>query len=270
MSKQLDDLFRKQLEGHQATPSANAWEKLDRQLKEKKRKKAIYWMGVAASITLVLVSVWVLSDADWANTPNTLAIVETETGDSSNVAAHQAEKETSLKEEVKAVVEEGSFSQEKEERQEAVVKEQLEESKQESLEIAEIKSQGSQSGELQKEKEGRQVTITDKETVVMVNQGELEEETLLAEAEVGQEVITNEKEEVPVQKSSVKLVYTLEPVQNTNTAKQEDTPQKRSKGDVFNKITAFAKNVKVPEDGISQLRSMKNSLLSFDKEKDKK
>lgn len=52
MEERLDQLFREKLSNHKITPSADAWEKINTGLRQKRRPAAI-WMAVAATVILI-------------------------------------------------------------------------------------------------------------------------------------------------------------------------------------------------------------------------
>lgn len=78
MSKaHIDKVFEQKLAEHRSEPPVGAWDKLEAQLDEKKRKKAVVWYQVAAAVAILLVGGWFVLRTPQMQTGNTVAEVST-------------------------------------------------------------------------------------------------------------------------------------------------------------------------------------------------
>ena len=58
-SREIDQLFRDKLESFEKDPSTLAWDKLQAQLPGKRKRLPLFWIGVAASLSLLAVSIFI-------------------------------------------------------------------------------------------------------------------------------------------------------------------------------------------------------------------
>jgi hypothetical protein len=59
-NEEFDRIFREKLENHQAKPSAAAWEKLEYQLPEPRPSQKGLWWAIAASVSIILATSWMV------------------------------------------------------------------------------------------------------------------------------------------------------------------------------------------------------------------
>ena len=63
----LDNLFEKKLANHELTPSASAWDDISTGLDKKRKVKLRGWLNVAAAVTLLMASAYLLIQSDSTN-----------------------------------------------------------------------------------------------------------------------------------------------------------------------------------------------------------
>lgn len=251
MSNQIDRLFRERLEGHSVQPSPEAWRKLNAGLAEKRVKKFAIWIGMAASVALLLVSGWLILKNDVEVIPTEIAL------GTPQLEQREVPKNKSL--------EEANGIDKKEDKTPLAI-----ESPSKSLDT---KNNGT--GEVETSNATPVNTTQTEEnsanTTVSINQNSNQEEyledskeTVKDENLVAENVSTNTSK---ASNSSVKIIYNLEPAVKAETSDpilNQSVQEEEKNEKAFDKLMAFAKNVKSSDINLGQLREVKDNLLSFD------
>ena len=244
--QRFDEIFREKLTGYSEMPSPEAGKKLSKQLKERKRSVWIQFTRLAAALTLIAVSVYVVQS--WNDTPHDELAQQTT---SSTVPAKNVEKQipqtpTALS--VNPSSQEFSISKTEEP--------SIEKNSEEPSTIKNVNPP-----------EHQPVSVVTKPTLALTN----EHDDLLKDERVGDSLETEqasdlENKKLKPSKSKVTITYKRSPASPEPTLALQDSSEHKTKG--LKKLWRKAQSLRYNDISLAGIRGTKDQILAFDR-KDK-
>ena len=257
----IDDLFKQKLVGHESQPSPAAWSKLESQLNKDKKKGVVFWVGMAASIALLITFGWLMLSEESPLDQPTIAvsdpivpevIIDTVQSTKDMILPKEDVQNDHLKNEDKEVINHTPQASP------SIKKSPVKKKKKKKTPVFLIQ---------QESNFAQNTTDVDKEQAPKTE--ELNTADIADASLKNTELVASNT--TPEEKGSVKLVYTLKPViAHRSIEVSEEPEEEKKKASPFKKAFAFAKGIKENPAGIGSLREAKNDLLSLKKKNDSK
>jgi hypothetical protein len=260
MSKEeLDHLFKNKLQDHTRIPSAEAWDRLEKELEKKENPRAFTWWHMAAAITLLAVAgvIFWQQKSDPQMIADTKEVVEIDSTSEALKNGKEADLLVSEDSAPKAVTteEESELKQIVPSPQPQVAQNtpQQQETRKE-LDKAEQQRKGLPSVD-----KDNIATLTEKTVdIPTVNPSEMETVEVVAKNS-------------PAQEDNLRFsIEEFDEALITNNGSDDSTTNAESKKKGFKKLWASVKTGQFIETGIGDLREAKDELLSFNKEETEK
>ena len=244
--QRFDKIFREKLTGYSEMPSPEAGKKLSKKLKERKRSVWIQFTRLAAALTLIAVSVYVVQS--WNDTPHDELAQQTT---SSTVPAKNAEEQI---QQTPTALSVNPSSQE------------FSISKTEETSI-EKNSEEPSTNKNVKNPEHQPVSVVTKPTLALTN----EHDDLLEDERMGDSLETEQDSDLETikikpSKSKVTITYKRSPASPEPTLALQDSSEHKTKG--LKKLWRKAQSFRYNDISLAGIRGAKDQILAVDR-KDK-
>lgn len=244
----IDQLFKNKLDNYEATPSLDAWSKIESGLT--KKNKGALWMKIAASIIL-LMTVGIIYQQSNSSKEEMEQIASDTTENNKNEVINSISSDNEISEKSDSIV----FKLNKPNTQ--VTKASIINN----TESAILKSEVKNEMVAEQVDNNNPRLIEEKKEPIQNNINDVIEMA-------ANELIASNTESViePKEKNScVKIVYNLEPVIKVDSSiLEKKATENNMKDNVLGKIVAFAKNAKSSDVSLGNLRAAKDDFLSLD------